>query len=103
MRKREWCDTQMPALPGTRIRLNRTTDFLDAKVCQLAEIHACMHAVNCSEYAFKTLVVELRMMFHSGRHGTSSEAKPGQAHIVARLETFAKIEEAFRVQTLGHL
>lgn len=38
-------------------------------------------------------------MFRSGRHGTSGEAQPGQAHIVARLETFAKIEEAFRVQT----
>jgi hypothetical protein len=31
------------------------------------------------------------------------EAQPGQAHIVARLEAFAKIEEAFLVQTLGHL
>jgi len=62
-----------------------------------------MHAVNCSAYAFQTLVVELRRMFRSGRHGTSSETQPGQAYIVAKLETFAKTEEAFHVQTLGHL
>jgi hypothetical protein len=42
-------------------------------------------------------------VFRSGRHGTDSEAQAGQAHIVARLGTFAKIEEAFRVQTLRHL
>lgn len=93
----------MPALPGTRIRLNRTTEFVDTKVCRLTEILAFMPAVNCSAYAFKTLVVELRRMFRSGRHGTSREAQPGQAHIVARLETFSKIEEAFRVRTLGRL
>jgi len=71
MRTRERCDTQMPALPGTRIRLNRTTEFLDTKVCQLTEIHAFMNAVNCCAHAFKALVVELYRMFRSGRHGTS--------------------------------
>jgi len=91
MRKREPYDTQMPALRGTRICLNRTTEFLDAEVRQITEIHAFMHAVNCSAYAFKTLVVELRRIFRSGRHWTNSEAQPGKAHIVARLETFAKI------------
>jgi hypothetical protein len=61
-----------------------------------------MRAVNCGAYAFKTLVVELHRMFRSGRHGTSSEAQPGRSHVVARLETFAKMEEALRVQTSGH-
>jgi hypothetical protein len=93
----------MPALPGSRIRLNRTTELLEAKVCQLAEIHALMHAVNCSAYTLKTLVVELYPMFRSGRRGTSSETQPGQAHIVARLETFAKMEEALRLQRSGRL
>ena len=103
MRKRQRRDTQIPALPGTRIRMNRTTEFLDAKVCQITEIHAFMHAVNGSAYAFKALVVELRRIFCSRRRSINSEAQPGKAHIIARLETFAKIEEAFRVQTLGHL
>lgn len=97
MRKREGHDTQMPALPGTRIRMNRTTEFLDAKVCQITDIHAFMHAVNCSAYAFKALVVELRRIFRSRRRSINSEAQPGKAHIVAR------IEEAFRVQTVGYL
>jgi hypothetical protein len=103
MRKREQRDTQMPALPGTRIRINRTTEFLDAKARQITEIHAFMHAVNCSAYAFKVLVVELHRIFRSRRHSINNEAQPGKAHIAARVETFAKIEASFRVQTLGNL
>jgi hypothetical protein len=61
-----------------------------------------MRAVSCGSYAFKTITVELHRMFRSGRRGSSGEAQPGHSHVVARLETFAKMEEALRVKTSGH-
>ena len=54
-----------------------------------------MLAVNGTEYVLKTRVVECHRMFRSGRQGTSSEAQPGQAHIVATPWTFVKWRKLF--------
>jgi hypothetical protein len=83
---------------GNRAAFN----FLDTGVRKLAEIRAWMRAVNGSECALKALVVDWHRMFRSERQGTSSEAQPGQSHVVATPGTFEKVEEVC-VQTSGHL
>jgi hypothetical protein len=67
-----------------------------SRLCQPTKIHGRIHTVFGNACVTKT-VVELCQKFGSVEQGTSSEAQPGQAHIIATPGNVAKVERGFHV------
>lgn len=69
---------------------------LGAEDCQAAKINGKMRVVYGNGTWLKDKLVEWLQKLRSGRQGTSDEARPSRAHIVATPDNVVKVEEAVR-------